>query len=74
MKREDLDSLKTKVDSNQIAIKPADKGDMIVIQDPLDYRDMCLKHLNDQSYFENLGPNDPSNMIKEKMVSFADKY
>ena len=64
-RRDDLISLKTKVDSNHFVIKPADKGDMIVIQDPMDYRDMCLKHLNDSNCFENLGSNDPSDLIQE---------
>ena len=49
-KRLDLISLESKVDLNQIIITPVDKGDMILIQDPLDYRDMCQKDLNDTDY------------------------
>ena len=73
-RRMDLISLKSKVDLNQIIIKPADKGDMIVIQDPMDYRDMCLNHLHDNNYFVNLGPVDPSNNVRDKLIAFANKY
>ena len=70
-RRMDLISLKSKADLNQIILKPADKGDMIVIQDPMDYRDMCLKHLHDNNYFVNLGPVDPSKNVRDKLIAFA---
>ena len=72
--RRDLISLKRKTDSNEIVIKPADKGDMIVIQEAADYRDMCQRHLSDIEYYVNLGPQDPSMKVQEKVVSFANKY
>ena len=46
----------TKIRSNEIIIKPADKGSIIVNMTPESYWTMCQSHLNEQYYrclFEN---------------------
>ena len=68
-----LDSLMRKTSSNQLVIKPADKGSIIVVMSPQFYWDMCWKHLNNPTFYEEV-PNDPSNIIMEKLNSFLEKH
>ena len=67
-KRSDLESLIQKTESREIVIKPADKGDMIVIQSGQGYRDMCMDHLGDTNYYTNLRAKNPERLVKEKVI------
>ena len=72
--REDLESLVHKTVNNQVIIKPADKGDMIVIQNSDDYQKMCLDHLSNKEYYEDLGFENPTFIVKQKVCALAKKY
>ena len=61
------------VQNNQIVIKPADKGSIIVIMSPHFYWDMCLKHLNNPVFYEEVD-SDPCNIILEKLNAFIEKH
>ena len=72
--RNDLQNLIERTKKNEIIIKPADKGEIIVIQSALDYRNMCMKHLQDPEFFADNGQQDPSQILQERVKSFAEKY
>ena len=72
--REDLRILMQKTKDNSIVIKPADKGDMVVIQNGKDYYDMCMGHLTDKKYYKELGFADPTKKVELKVMEFAKKY
>ena len=72
--RNDLKLLIEKTKKNEIVIKPADKGDIIVIQNAEDYRNMCCDHLENPEYFTDHGDQDPSDTIHERVKNFATKY
>ena len=73
-KREHLKSLIQRTKNNEIIIKPADKGEIIVIQTAADYRNMCMSHLQNPEYFTNNREIDPSDVIQERVKNFAVKY
>ena len=60
--------------NNKIIIKPADKGDIIVIMSPHFYLDMCMKELSNTEYYEIVGGSDPTPLIKEAITMFATRY
>ena len=72
--RDDLESLAQKTGNNQIIIKPADKGDMIVVQNSEDYQRMCLDHLSNKEYYKDLGSENPTFIVKQKVCTLAKKY
>ena len=62
--RDELNSLMTKIRSNKILIKPADKGSIVVMSSEC-YWAMCQSHLNNDQYYRCLFENDPSLIINE---------
>ena len=68
-----LDSLMRKTRNNELVIKPADKGSIIVVMSPQFYWDMCLRHLNNPVFYVEV-PGDPCTIIMEKLNSFLEKY
>ena len=70
--RKALRTLIERIDNNEIIIKPADKGEIIVLQTVHDYRDMCLRHLEDEEYYE-IVPEDPTKLVKTEVENFAKK-
>ena len=68
-----LESLMKKTRNNELVIKPADKGSIIVVMSPQFYWDMCLRHLNNPVYYEEV-PSDPCTIIMENLNSFLEKY
>ena len=62
--RDELNSLMTKIRSNKILIKPADKGSIVVMSSEC-YWAMCQSHLNNGQYYRCLFENDPSLNINE---------
>ena len=69
-----LQTLIEKTRDNSIVIKPADKGDIVVIQTGQDYYTMCMKHLTDKEYYKQLGFANPSKIVEKKVMEFANKY
>ena len=49
--RDGLNSLKTKIRSNDIIIKPADKGSVVVVMSSEYYWTMCQSYLNNELYY-----------------------
>ena len=49
--RDRLNSLMTKIRSNEIIIKPADKGSIAVVMTPEYYWTMRQSHLNNKKYY-----------------------
>ena len=56
--RDGLNSLMTKIRSNEIIIKPADKGFIVVFMSSEYYWTMCQSHLNNEQYYRCLFEND----------------
>ena len=63
--RDGLNSVMTKIKSNEIIIKPADKGSIVVVMSSEYYWTMCQSHLNNEQYYRCLFENDPSLIINE---------
>ena len=72
--RDGLNSLMTKIKSNEIIIKPADKVSIVVVMSSEYYWIMCQSHLNNEEYYQCLLENDPSLIINEKIINYANKY
>ena len=71
--RDALNSLIGRVNRGEIVIKPADKGAITVVMDPDFYLKMCLKHLDDTSYYTKI-TEDPSDIVLSRVTAFANKY
>ena len=72
--RDGLNSLMTKIESNEIIIKPADKVSIVVVMSSEYYWIMCQSHLNNEEYYQCLLENDPSLIINEKIINYANEY
>ena len=72
--RDALNSLVTKVNTQQIVIKSADKGDITVIMSPTQYKKICLKELNKAEHYQWIGQEDPSPTIKTMLDNFCDRH
>ena len=72
--RDGLNSLMTKIKSNEIIIKPADKGSIVVVMSSEYYWKMCQSHLNNEQYYRCLFENDPSLTLNEKIINYSSKY
>ena len=70
--RDGLNSLMTKIRSNEIIIKPADKRSIVVVISEY-YWTMCQSHLNDEQYYWCLFENDSSFIVNEKIINCANK-
>ena len=64
----------TKIRPNEIIIKPADKGSIVVVMSSEYYWTMCQSHLNNEQYYRCLFENDPSLIVNEKIINYANKY
>ena len=52
--RDELNSLMTKIRSNEIIINPVDKGSIVVvISSEYYYWTMCQSHLNNEQYYRS---------------------
>ena len=71
--RDGLNSLMTKIRSNEIIIKPADKGAIVVVMSSEYYWTMCQSHLNNEQYYQCLFENNPSLIVNEKIINYAIK-
>ena len=71
--RNDLQSLIRRTTNGEIVIKPADKGSISVVMDPLYYHDMMIRHLEDKNYYLPIA-DDPSYSLLQKVVEFANNY
>jgi len=71
-------ALKDLSTDKSIIIKPADKGGAIVIMNAEDYEKVCLDHLADETFYEQL-TNDPTPVYKDEIATavnemHANKY
>ena len=64
----------TKVRSNEIITKHADKGSIVVVMSSEYYWTTCQSHLNNEQYYWCLFENDPSLIVNEKIISYTNKY
>ena len=72
--RNGLNSLMTKIRSNEIIIKPADKGSIVVVMSSEYYWTMCQSHLNNERYYRSLFESNPSLIVNEKIINYPNKY
>ena len=70
--RKGLDSLIEKIENQEIIIKPADKGPIIVIMSSDYYWNICHTHISDTSYYRMLNDIDPSNIVPQRVPQLAD--
>ena len=69
-----LSSLRRRIENQEIIIKSADKGDLTTIMTPSYYQDMCMRELNKQDCYENIGVTNPDESVRKVVVDFATKY
>jgi hypothetical protein len=69
-----LKSLTSKTNQHEIVIKSADKGDVTVVMSVDYYVDMCMRELSNTEYYTILGDDDPTPLLQEAVVSFAERY
>ena len=72
--RNGLNSLIKRTTENEIVMKPADKGSIITVMSPEFYLNMCESHLRNEEYYECIQDNDPSPLLKNKIIAYAKKY
>ena len=71
--RGSLQSLMDKVKKQDIVIKPADKGSIIVLMSPEYYWQMCCRHLYEGNHYE-IVESDPSELVADRVTRFAEKH
>ena len=69
-----LNQLINRIKANELIIKKAGKGSMVVIMGVRYYWEMCREHLSNNMLYINLGSNDPTEKITLRMNYFAIKY
>ena len=72
--RHALDSLVEKSSTNQLIIKPADKGDIIVVMSAAFYHEMCMNELSKPNFYQIVGDTDPSDLVLNAVMDFCGKY
>ena len=72
--RDGLNSLMTKIGSNEIIMKPADKVSIVVFMSSEYYWAICQSHLNNEQYYRCLFENHSSLMVNEKTIDYANNY
>ena len=72
--RNGLNSLIKRTTKKEIIIKPADKGSIITVMSPEFYLNMCDSHLRNEEYYECIQDNDPSPLLKNRIIAYAKKY
>ena len=69
-----LNSLIKRTTENEIVIKPADKGSIITVMSPEFYLNICESHLRREEYYECVQDDDPSPLLKNRIIAYAKKY
>ena len=69
-----MKSLTKRTTENEIVIKPADKGSIITVMSPEFYLNMCESYLRNEEYYECIQDNDPSPLLKKKIIAYAKTY
>ena len=69
-----MNSLIKRTTENEIVIKSADKGSIITVMSPEFYLNMCDSHLRNEEYYECIQDNDPSPLLKNRIIAYAKKY
>ena len=64
----------TKIRSNEVIIKPANKGSIVVVMSSEYYWTMGESHLNNEKYYRCLFENNPSLIINETIINYANKF
>ena len=59
---------------NEIVIKPADKGSIITVMLTEFYLNKCEPHLQNEEFYECIQDNDPSPLLKNKIITYAKRY
>ena len=72
--RHALDSLVEKSSTNQLIIKPADKGDIIVVMSAAFYHEICMNELSKPNFYQIVGDTDPSDLVLNAVMDFCGKY
>ena len=72
--RNGLNSLIKRTTENEIVIKPADKGSIITAMSPELYLNVCESLLRNEEYYESIQDNDPSPLLKNRIIAYAKKY
>ena len=71
---DELNSLMTKIRSNEITINPVDKGSIVVMLFEYYYWKMCQSHWNNEQCYRCLFETDPSLIVDEKIIYYANQY
>ena len=72
--RNGLNSLTKRITEDETVIKPADKRSIITVMSPEFYLNMYELNLRHEGYFECIEDNDPSPLLKNKLIAYAEKY
>ena len=64
----------TKIRPNEIIIKPADKGSIVVVMSSEYYWTMCQSHFKNEQSYRCLFENDSLLIINGKIINYANKY
>ena len=72
--RNGLNSLIKRTTENAIVIKTADKESIITAMSPELYLNVCESLLRNEEYYESIQDNDPSPLLKNRIVAYAKKY
>ena len=55
-------------------MKPADKESIITVMSPEFYLNIYESHLRNEEYYECIQDNDPSPLLKNRIIAYAKKY
>ena len=69
-----LNSLIKRTTKNEIVIKPADKESIISVMSPDFCLNMCESHLRNEEYYECIQDNNPSPLLKNRIIAYTKKY
>ena len=72
--RNGLNSLIKRTTENAIVIKTADKESIITAMSPELYLNVCESLLRNEEYYESIQDNDPSPLLKNRIIAYAKKY
>ena len=72
--RNGLNSFIKRTTANEIVIKPADNGSIITVMSPEFYLNICEMHQRNEEYYECIQDNDPSLLLKNRIIAYAKKY
>ena len=72
--RNGLNSSIKRTTENETVIKPADKGSIITVMSQEFYLNVCESHFQNEEYYECIQDNDPSPLLKNRIIAYAKKY